>query len=204
MADEVHGSSTPDRLRTEDRELVASVATGSPAALAALYDRYGRRAYSLAVRICADEKIAEDVVQEAFIAFWRDPGRFDASRGQFSSWFLTLVHHKSVDAVRSEERLRRHTAPAAPDEPSEGGADKEALDAVTAGQVRSALADLPADQRRALALAYFAGYTQREVAALTGVPLGTVKSRMFSGIQRLRNLLGPVTGDSETFDGGPA
>ncbi len=157
----------------------------------------GGPAYSLARRICADDGIAEDVVQEVFLAFWRDPKRFDPERGSFGTWLLTLVHHKSVDAVRRESAIRRRTVPAAEDgeewsAPPGPGADQAALGAVVAGQVRDALGQLPAEQRQALALAYYGGYTQREVATITGVPLGTVKSRMFTGVQRLRGCPRPV------------
>lgn len=190
-----------------DEALVRRVVEGDEPALAALYDRYGRPAYSLARRICADDGIAEDVVQEVFLTFWRDPRRYVAERGAFGSWLMTLVHHKAVDAVRRESAIRRRTVPAAEDgeewsAPPGPGADKAALGAVVAGQVRDALGDLPAEQRQALALAYFGGYTQREVAALTGVPLGTVKSRMFTGVQRLRSALGPLLGDIASEFGG--
>jgi RNA polymerase sigma factor (sigma-70 family) len=197
-------SDAPDR---PDEELVRGVVVGTAAALAALSDRYGRRAYSLARRICGDDGLAEDVVQEAFLAFWRDPGRFDPGRGGFGTWILTLVHHKSVDAVRRESAIRRRTVPAAEEgqewsAPPGPGADHGALRAVEAGQVRDALGDLPAEQREALTLAYFGGYSQREVATLTGVPLGTVKSRMFSGMRRLRSVLGPVLNEVSTETGG--
>jgi RNA polymerase sigma factor (sigma-70 family) len=183
-----------------DEELVRSVVDGAESGLASLYDRYCRRAYSLARRVCVDEGLAEEVVQEVFLAFWREPRRFDSDRGSFGTWILALVHHKSVDAVRREAAIRRRTAPVAEEGRERSadtgpGADQGALRAVEAGHVRDALGGLPADQRQALALAYFGGYTQREVAAITGVPLGTVKSRMFSGVQRLRSVLGPVLGD---------
>ena len=183
-----------------EAQLVQRVTDGDQTALGAIYDRYSRPAYSLARRICADDGLAEDVVQEVFLAFWRDPRRFDPTRGSFATWLLTLVHHKSVDAVRRESTIRRRTVPAAEDgdewsaQPGPG-ADQAALGAVVAGQVRDALGRLPAEQRQALALAYYGGYTQREVAALTGVPLGTVKSRMFTGVQRLKSVLGPLFGD---------
>jgi len=191
-----------------DEQIVRRITDGDQAALGELYDRYGRPAYSLARRICADDGIAEDVVQEVFLAFWRDPTRFDPQRGTFGTWLLTLVHHKSVDAVRRESAIRRRTVPAAEDgeewsAPPGPGADQAALGAVVAGQVREALGQLPAEQRQALALAYYGGYTQREVATITGVPLGTVKSRMFTGVQRLRSVLDPLIGDVATdFTGG--
>lgn len=191
-----------------DELLVRRIADGDQTALGELYDRYGRPAYSLARRICADDGIAEDVVQEVFLAFWREPRRFDPERGSFGTWLLTLVHHKSVDAVRRESAIRRRTVPAAEDgeewsAPPGPGADQAALGAVVAGHVRDALGKLPDEQRQALALAYYGGYTQREVATITGVPLGTVKSRMFTGVQRLRSVLAPLTGDFGTdFLGG--
>ncbi|PVZ14145.1 RNA polymerase sigma-70 factor (ECF subfamily) [Actinomycetospora cinnamomea] len=179
-----------------DVTLLERIGDRSADALAQLYDRFGRPAYSLARRICIDEALAEDVVQEVFLVVWRDPGRFDPARGSVSTWLLTLVHHRAVDAVRREATRRRRTV--APSEDGEEwnvppgpGADQAALGAVVAGKVRDALASLPAEQREALALAYFGGYTQREVASLVGVPLGTVKSRMFTGTKKLRSLLGP-------------
>jgi RNA polymerase sigma-70 factor, ECF subfamily len=198
-----------DAPEVPDEELVRAVVAGVHSALAALYDRYGRRAYSLARRVCRDDNLAEDVVQEAFLAFWRDPRRFDPGRGGFGTWILTLVHHKSVDAVRRESAIRRRTVAVVEEgqewsAPPGPGADQDALQAMEAGQVRDALGDLPAEQREALALAYFGGYSQREVATLTGVPLGTVKSRMFSGMRRLRGALGPVLGEIATDAGGGA
>ncbi|MFP5020334.1 RNA polymerase sigma factor [Pseudonocardia phyllosphaerae] len=192
--------SGPRRDDEVDRTLVGRIVSGDSTALGELYDRFGRQAYSLARRICADEGLAEDVVQEVFLAFWRDPSRFDPERGKFGTWLLTLVHHKSVDAVRRESVIRRRTVPATDDgaewsAPAGPGADEGAISGLVASQVRDALGRLPAEQRQVLALAYYGGYTQREVAALIGVPLGTVKSRMFAGVGRLRNTLGPAVGD---------
>ena len=184
----------------QDVALLARLADGEESALAAIYDRYSRPAYSLARRICVDELLAEDVVQEVFLAVWREPARYVAERGAFSSWLLTLVHHKAVDAVRRESVHRKRqvavdeetTDRLAPESP---GADVDAIGSVVAGDVRSALRELPPEQRTAMMLAYYGGYTQREVAALVGVPLGTVKSRMFAAAARLRSALGPLSAD---------
>ncbi|MGH3700206.1 MAG: RNA polymerase sigma factor [Pseudonocardiaceae bacterium] len=182
-----------------DAELVRRLSNADGAALSQLYQRFGRPCYSLARRICADEGLAEDVVQEVFLTLWRDPTRFDPSRGGFATWLLTLIHHKAVDAVRRESTIRRRmvAAPEAGEDWSPTpvpGADQAALARVAAGQVRAALHRLPVEQRQVLALAYFGGHTQREIAVLTSVPLGTVKSRMFTAVQRLRTLLADQLG----------
>jgi RNA polymerase sigma factor (sigma-70 family) len=185
-----------------DAELVRRLGQADGTALSQLYQRFGRPCYSLARRICADEGLAEEVVQEVFLTLWRDPARYDPSRGGFATWLLTLIHHKSVDAVRRESTLRRRTVTA----PEVGedwsptpvpGADQAAIARVAAGQVRAALHRLPLEQRQVLALAYFGGHTQREIAALTGSPLGTVKSRMFAAVQRLRSLLADQLGPDD-------
>lgn len=183
-----------------DEQLAGRIATGDGRALGELYDRWSRPAYSLARRICADDGLAQEVVQEVFLTLWRNPRGFDPRRGAFGTWLMTLVHHKAVDAVRREATVRRNTVaafqPGDESQDSQGAAgpaaDEAALGSVVAGQVRDALRTLPTEQRQALALAYYGGYTQREVSALTGVPLGTVKSRMFAALARLRSLLGPV------------
>jgi RNA polymerase sigma factor (sigma-70 family) len=177
-----------------DAEVVHRLRDADGAALSQLYQRFGRPCYSLARRICANEGLAEDVVQEVFLTLWREPTRFDPARGGFATWLLTVTHHKAVDAVRKESAIRRRmvAAPEAGEEWSPTpvpGADQVALARVAAGQVRAALHRLPVEQRQVLALAYFGGRTQREIAVQTGVPLGTVKSRMFTAVQRLRVLL---------------
>jgi RNA polymerase sigma-70 factor (ECF subfamily) len=171
-------------------------------ALSQLYQRFGRPCYSLARRICADKGLAEDVVQEVFLTLWRDPARYQPSRGGFATWLLTLIHHKAVDAVRRESTLRKRmvAAPEAGEDWSPTpvpGADQAAMARVAAGQVRAALHRLPPEQRQVLALAYFGGHTQREIAVLTGAPLGTVKSRMFTAVQRLRAMLADQLGPDD-------
>lgn len=176
----------------EDGQLVALVVDGDGSALEALYGKYGRVSYALARRILGDDGLAQDVVQEVFLTVWRDAKRFDATRGGFSTWLLTMTHHKSVDSVRREENLRKRRAPAEALELTEApgpGVDDEVWLAFRRDQVRTALGDLPDPQREALALAYFGGYTQREIAKITDTPLGTVKTRMLTGMKRMRDAL---------------
>jgi len=180
--------------RLSDTELVRRIKNADETALSELYQRFARPCYSLAHRICADDKLAEDVVQEVFLTLWRNPARFDPARGAFATWLLTVTHHRAVDAVRKESALRRRTVavPEAGENWSPtpvAGADQAAMARIAAGQVRTALHRLPFTQRQVLALAYFGGHTQSEISALTGVPLGTVKSRMFTAVRRLRELL---------------
>jgi RNA polymerase sigma factor (sigma-70 family) len=175
-----------------DGQLVELVAQKDAGALEALYERYGRPAYSLARRILTDDTLAQDVVQEVFLSLWRDARRFDAGRGTVATYLLSMTHHRAVDVVRREENLRRWRTS---DEGLELEPDPKARveDEVEASErrteVRAALAELPAAQREALLLAYFGGYTQREVAALVGVPLGTVKTRMAAGMRKMREAL---------------
>ncbi|MGH3548120.1 MAG: RNA polymerase sigma factor [Pseudonocardiaceae bacterium] len=177
-----------------DAQLVQRLGDADGTALSELYHRFGRPCYSLARRICVDEGLAEDVVQDVFLILWRDPTRFDSSRGSFATWLLTLIHHRAVDVVRKETTIRRQmvTASEAGEDWSPSsvpGACQAAMARIAAGHVRAALHRLPVEQRRVLALTYFGGHTQREIAVLTGVPLGTVKSRTFAAVQRLRSLL---------------
>jgi RNA polymerase sigma-70 factor (ECF subfamily) len=180
-----------------DADLVRRVAAGDRGAVDDLYERFRRPAFALARRILADDVLAEDVLQDVFLTVWRDPGAYDRSRGSFSSWLMAMVHHKAVDAVRREESHRRRQTRAEEEHDlaaptATADVEDEAWARVVGQQVRAALADLPDAQREALTLAYYGGYTQREVAALTGTPLGTVKTRMLAGMRRLRDDLGSV------------
>jgi RNA polymerase sigma factor (sigma-70 family) len=191
----------------EDRRLMGRVRDGDQSALGELYERHGAGAYGLARRVLGDATLAQDVVQEVFLAVWRDPERYDGDRGAFGTWLLTVTHHRAVDVVRREEALRRRQSAAELLEVWESAPDSVA-DVVWTGvrgeRVRAALGDLPPPQREALALAYFGGYTQREIAGLTGAPLGTVKTRMLAGMRRMREALVSVsdTGVDEGL-GGP-
>ena len=182
-----------------DAELLSRIRAGDRTAVDDLYERFRRPAFALARRILVDDSLAEDVLQEVFLSVWRDPSAYDRARGSFSSWLLSVVHHKAVDAVRREESQRRRQNLAEEDFAlDEAGAtrdvEEEAWTRVVADQVRSALQMLSEPQREALTLAYYGGYTQREVAALTGTPLGTVKTRMLVGMRRLKAELGETAG----------
>jgi RNA polymerase sigma factor (sigma-70 family) len=173
-----------------DEALVALAARSEQSALAELYDRFGRPAYGLALRILRDEALAEDAVQEAFLALWRTSGRFVPERGKASTWILTLVHRRAVDLVRREERRRADALEQAPEPESPNAVEEEAWLRLQRERVQDALKKLPDQQREAIELAYYGGFTQSELAERLGQPLGTIKSRMFMGLARLRELLG--------------
>jgi RNA polymerase sigma factor (sigma-70 family) len=179
------GPASPD-----DQVLVTRLAAGCQDSLAELYRRHGVSCYRLARHITANTALAEDAVQEAFLAMWQQPHRYQPGLGSVRTWLLSLAHHKAVDAVRRQASWQRRQdlvmtdgladAAMAPD-PAE-----LAIESLRAAEVRTAVDDLPGPQRQALLLAYFAGYTQTEIAALTGVPLGTVKTRTLAAMRRLR------------------
>lgn len=200
------GALAASRQALEDSALIGLVREGDGPALEALYARYGRACYSLARRILTDEVLAQDVVQEVFLALWKDPGRFDVGRGAFATWLLSMTHHKAVDAVRREENLRKRRAAAdavaAVAEPQRGP-EELAWATLREERVRAALAVLPVAQREALGLAYYGGFTQREIAGLTDTPLGTVKTRMLAGMRKLRDALEAVLDEGpESLPGG--
>jgi RNA polymerase sigma-70 factor (ECF subfamily) len=174
-----------------EEALVALVARGDETALAELYDRVGRIAFGLAFRVLRDERLAEDAVQEAFLGVWRTAATFSAERAKATTWILTLVHRRAVDLVRRENR--RRAEPLEEDEGTHAAPIPSAEDAAwlhfERERVQAALGRLPDTQREAIELAYYGGYTQSELAERLGQPLGTIKSRMFAGLARLRELL---------------
>jgi RNA polymerase sigma-70 factor (ECF subfamily) len=174
----------------EDADLLRAVGAGDEAALEQLYRRYGGACFGLARRIIADSQLAEDVVQQVFLALWQGTG-YDPRRGAVSTWLLSVTHHKAVDSLRRESTRRRRTAgeqhlielaTSAP------GPDTEAWNRLRAARTREALRALSPEQREVLLLAYYGGYTQREIADLTGLPIGTVKSRTMTAMRRMREL----------------
>jgi RNA polymerase sigma factor (sigma-70 family) len=178
-----------DLAHLSDEALLSLIASSDEAALAELYDRFGGVAYGLALRIVRDETLAQDAVQEAFLAVWRTADRFLAERARASTWVLTLVHRRAVDLVRREDRRRGDPLESAPEPSAAQTVDEEAELGFRRRVVQEALRRLPPDQRQALELGYYGGLTQSELAERLNQPLGTIKSRMFTGLARLRELL---------------
>jgi RNA polymerase sigma-70 factor, ECF subfamily len=185
---------TFDVSEATDRDLVLRLRAGDEDAFRALFGRYASAAKALAMRVVRQTHLAEEIVQEAFMAVWKDPYGYDGERGSVRSWLMGTVHHRAVDLVRREEAYRRRAEDSIP-EAMEEEAD-HAQDVVEAlGRpeerrvVRAALAELPDEQREVLTLMYFDGLTQTQIAARTGLPLGTVKSRTLLGMRRMRGAL---------------
>ncbi|HZD16921.1 MAG TPA: sigma-70 family RNA polymerase sigma factor [Actinomycetota bacterium] len=179
-----------------DLELHRRVGAGDQEALDTLYRRHAPSSYALALRVTRQTALAEEVVQEAFLALWKAPEAYDPTRGPFRSFFLALVHHRAVDVVRREERLRGRIARAQNLEPVRG--EDVAEDVVEEAdltarrtEVREALASLPPEQRQVIELAYFDGQTQARIAEELGIPLGTVKTRTLAAMRKLRRALFP-------------
>lgn len=182
-------------LRQADEKLAVRLRRGDADALAELYDRHGAPAFRMAHRITANRALAEEVVQEAFLAVWRSD-RYLGEMGSLRAWLFALVHHKAVDAVRRESSIATRQTAHAAREPRVNTAtmnpEAAILDDIRDEAVRAALSELPREQREALVLAYFGGHTQREIAESTGIPLGTVKTRMFAGMRRMKDRLAAV------------
>ena len=180
-----------DRL---DLELHRRVSSGDRGAFEVLFRRYASAAYGLARRVTAQETLAQEVVQDAFLALWRAPEAYDPSRGSFRSFFLSLVHHRAVDTVRREDRLRKRTERASNLEPFVGedvaeGVVRDADLDVRRKEVVEALQTLPPEQRQVLEMAYFGGSTQARIAEELGIPIGTVKTRTLAAMRKLRRAL---------------
>ncbi len=181
-----------ERTQTDaaDAELLRAIALGDESAFASLYRQYSSILFGLLLRIVRDRPEAEDVLQEVFLQIWQQAANFDAARGRPFTWLVTLARSRAIDRLRSRES-RERTANAAAIEAVEevGDAVTDAFRAEQSEVVRDALAEIPEEQRRALLLAYFEGLTQTEIATRLEQPLGTVKTRMRSGMQKLRELL---------------
>ncbi len=174
----------------DDGALARAVGTGDEGALAELYSRHGGTCLALSRRVLADRVLAEEVVQEVFVRLWRDPGRFDPERGSMRAWLCAQVHGRSVDMLRAETARRVREERDALRSPAADDELERAVSRLSEGEaVRRALATLSEGERAAIELAYFGGHTYREVATLLEQPEGTVKSRIRSGLLRLRAAL---------------
>ncbi len=170
-----------------DATLVVAIGRWRQDALAEAYRRHAGAAFALARRLLADRQLAEEVLQEVFLRLWNQPDRFDAERGSLRSYLLAQTHGRAVDLLRSETSRRRREEREAR-ETAEHGTDieREVMDLSVAEQVQGVVAGLPVDERKAIELAYFGGHTYRQVAVLLDEPEGTVKSRIRSGLRKMR------------------
>lgn len=188
-----HGASRQGDAARRVTSGLQRAALGDHGAFAQVYDATSARAFGVALRILRDVAQAEEVVQEAYLHVWRFSARFDPARGGAVTWILMIVHSKAVDRVRAVEREGRRETVAYESDARSGSDDDATFTAVSdrweATRVRRAMAALTSAQREAIHLAYFDGYTHVEVADRLGLPVGTVKSRIRSGLRRLRDEL---------------
>jgi RNA polymerase sigma-70 factor, ECF subfamily len=176
-------SSADVKAAPPDTALVSAIRSGDQNAMAALYDRYSSVVYSVALRVLGDTGAAEDVQQDVFMQLWRNPGAFDASRGNLGAWLAVISRNRAIDALRKrrpETDFEEVVLAVVPD--MAGDADRMRI----AGKVRELLAAMPSAQRSALEMAYYEGLTHTEIAAKTGEPLGTIKTRIRAGLTALR------------------
>lgn len=179
-------SAAAENQERNDGALIAALRSGSQQAMAELYDRYSGVVYAVALRVLGDTGAAEDVLQEVFMQLWRNPGAFDASRGNLAPWLAVIARNRAVDILRKRRpssELEDVTLAVSPD--MAGDADRGRI----AERVRDALKQMPGPQRGALEMAYFEGYSHSEIAAKTGEPLGTVKTRIRNGLLQLRKVV---------------
>jgi RNA polymerase sigma-70 factor, ECF subfamily len=178
--------STETNAIPSDLALVTAIRSGDQAAMAALYDRYSSIVYAVALRVLQDTRAAEDVLQDIFMQLWRNPGAFDSSRGNMAPWLAVIARNRAIDALRRrrpENDIEDVVVSVEPDLASEADRSR-AME-----KVRDALGAMAAPQRSALEMAYFEGLTQAEIAKKTGEPLGTIKTRIRTGLLSLRRVL---------------
>lgn len=182
----------------DDIELIRRLTAGDRGAFDELYRRYSSAAYGLAYRLTGQQVLAQDVVHDAYMALWRAPEAYDASRGAFRTFFLSLVHHRAVDTIRREQRLRERQERAsnleatASEDVAEGIVDDDML-GIRQALVRRSLSVLSQAQRQVIEMAYFEGKTQAAIADELSIPLGTVKTRTLAAMRKLRSTLDEET-----------
>jgi RNA polymerase sigma-70 factor, ECF subfamily len=177
-----------------DEDLMQLVQRAEASAFEVVYDRHASAAFSLAYRMCGARQLAEEVVQEAFLSIWRSGARYDRARGSVRTWVLGITHHRAIDVLRRGVVQDRHRASDEGIEErfaSQDHTDVEVARREEALEVRGVLEGLPDEQRRAIELAYYGGFTQSEIAEMLGVPIGTVKGRMRLGMEKMRGQLAP-------------
>ncbi len=191
-------SSDLNRGEMSDEALMEQLILCDRRAFEEIYDRYGDLVYSTALRVLRDPHLAEDISQEIFVRLWRKPDSYVAERGRFLTWLISVTRNRAVDEVRARGRRQRHETASLEEQEREvpaGTGDDPALNAQLAEQrriVRAALAELPPEQRQVIELAFFGGLTQKEIADRLTQPLGTVKTRIRLGMQKLRGALAPA------------
>ena len=169
--------------KANDSSLIAGIRAGDEQAMAELYDRYSGIVYSVALRVLGDTGAAEDVLQEVFMQLWRNPGLFDSSRGNLAPWLAVIARNRAIDAIRKRRpETDIEDVVVSVDADLAGEADRS----IAMGKVRSVLSAMPAAQRSALEMAYFEGLSHSEISAKTGEPLGTIKTRIRTGLLALR------------------
>jgi RNA polymerase sigma-70 factor (ECF subfamily) len=184
----------PELSEARDRDLVLRIGKGDQEAFRGLFGRYAPAAKALALRVVRQSNLAEEIVQEAFMALWKNPDGYDQQRGSVKSWLMGMVHHRAVDLVRREEAHRRRAEQSIPEamqsepDPADQVAQEVGAPEERAA-VRAALGGLPPEQRQVIELMYFGGRSQSQISADLGLPLGTVKSRTLLGMRRLRGAL---------------
>jgi RNA polymerase sigma-70 factor (ECF subfamily) len=187
------GSGRQKAERLADEELMPLIGAKDPEAFEVLFDRHGGAAYSLAYRIVGEKGAAEDVTQEAFISVWRSGARFDRTRGSVRAWLLSIVRNRAIDNLRAgagkAPKLNFDDEAIIEQRPADERTEEEALRHETASEVRGVLGALPGEQSKVIELAYFGGFSQSEIAAMLGLPLGTVKGRMRLGLRKIRTEL---------------
>ncbi len=175
----------------DDASLISRIAAGDEGALSEAYRRCGHRVYRVAYGLLRREELAEDVTQEVFVRLWRKPHRYDPERGSLGSFLQLDAHGRSVDLIRSEEaRAKREITNERQSSVHQTGTEEEAMSMITSERVRNALGRLQHSEREPIAMAFYLGYSYRKVATVLDVPEGTVKSRIRSGLAKLRELLG--------------
>ncbi len=181
-----------NRQHVPDSDLIARMKDGDESALSALYDRYASLLFGMLMRILNDHQAAEEVLQDVFMQLWNNPGRFDAARGSLPAWLMVIARNRAISRLRGRrdrEVLEEEEGDFAGTFVSSENIEDEAARAQMAQNIAAAMEKLPQEQRQALELAYFEGMSQSEIAARTGAPLGTVKTRVRTAMQVLRQSL---------------